>query len=175
MAELPPRPPDRAEAFAQYYAGAHPRVLRAIALVLGDPEHAARIAHESFVRTHAAWRRVGDHDPFLHTIRCAFRLAWRVRPGEPAGNVGDTRAAATPLTAVATAAGGEARDIDLGLALAALPRAARVVLVFSCYLGLDDTAIARVMGEREADVVAHREQAQASLRTLLGEERTGVA
>lgn len=175
MAEFPPRPRDRAEAFAQYYAGAHPRVLRAVALVLGDPEHAARIAHESFVRTHAAWRRVGDHDPFLHTLRCAFRLAWRVRAEDQVRPVTDTRSATTALTAVATGAGAEARDIDLGLALAALPRAARVVLVFSSYLGLDDAAISRVIGEREADVVAHREQAQASLRTLLGEERTGVA
>lgn len=170
MADPSVRTLDRAAAFAEYYQGAQPRLLRAIALVLGDPEHAARITHESFVRTHAAWRRVGDHDPFLHTLRCAFRLAWRVRAADAAPD-GVVEAVLPGRTGAAL----DPRDVDLGLALAALPRAPRVVLVFSAYLGLDDAAIAHVMGEREHTVAAHREQAHAALRSLLGQEHSGVA
>lgn len=148
--------------FATYYETAHPRVLRAVALVLGDREHAARIAHESFVRTHAAWRRVGSADPLTHTLRCAFRLAWRVRT-EPADAVVPAPVALDP------------RDVDLALALASLPRSPRVVLVFSSYLGLDDPTIGEVMGIRPHEVTAQLAQARASLRELLGEERSGVA
>ncbi len=164
------RPPD----FASYYEAVHPRVLRAVALVLGDPEHAARIAHESFVRTHAAWSRVGAQEPLTHTLRCAFRLAWRVRT-EPTDAGAEASVAAVLPGGPGRGAPADPRDVDLALALASLPRSPRVVLVFSSYLGLDDPTIGEVMGMRAHEVAAHRAQAHASLRALLGEERSGVA
>lgn len=72
------------DAFSAFYEADYPRVLRSVTLILGDPTRSARIAQEAFVRTHSAWRRVHGERAFHYAMRCAFRLAWRVRSTDDA-------------------------------------------------------------------------------------------
>jgi RNA polymerase sigma factor (sigma-70 family) len=189
------------DAFTSFYESDYPRVLRAVSLILGDSTRSARISQEAFVRTHAAWRRVQGDRAFHYALRCAFRLAWRVRSHDEADLVlEDDPIAPTPsapAALVAPAAPAQAahearpepagvtidlrddddgaRDVDLELALSSLPRAQRSVIVFWYYLGLDERSIAEVMSIRESQVAVHLERARTRLMALLGEDRTGVA
>lgn len=152
-------------AFSAFYDIEQPRVHRAVTLILGDPERAARITHESFVRTHAMWPRVGV-DALRSTLRCAFRLAWRARPDAPgAGGAITIDLRDTPVD----------RDVDLELALASLPRAQRSAIVLAYYLGLDVADIAEVMSISPTEADAHLDRARAQLVALLGEEYHSVS
>lgn len=160
--------------FSTFYDVEQPRVHKAVTLILGDPERAARITHEAFVRTHAGWpkagraaaRSAGGDDLLLSTVRCAFRLAWRARPSD---------AVAVESAAIDLRANPTARDVDLELALAALPRAQRSVVVLTYFLGLDEDDIASVMSVSDAEVHGHLERARLQLTALLGEEHTSVS
>jgi len=171
------------DAFATFYETEQPRVFRAVTLILGDAARAARITNESFVRTHAAWRRVEGENAFVHTMRCAFRLAWRTRATAVVGGaLEDDSADTTDVTvlpqvdtAIDLRDDPPVRDVDLALALASLPRAQRSVIVFWYYLGLDESTTADVMSIRESQVALHLERARSRLMALLGEDRSGVA
>jgi DNA-directed RNA polymerase specialized sigma24 family protein len=158
---MDPAPP----AFSAFYDIEQPRVHRAVTLILGDPERAARITHESFVRTHAMWPRAGA-DALLATLRCAFRLAWRARPDAPAaGGALTIDLRDTPVD----------RDVDLELALASLPRAQRSAVVLSYYLGLELRDIAEVMSISPTEAATHLDRARTQLVALLGEEHHRVS
>lgn len=176
---------DMSDAFVDFYNADHPRVLRSVTLILGDPTRSARITQEAFVRTHSAWRRVHGERAFHYAMRCAFRLVWRARSTDDADLVLEV----DPfdhlgLTPPRTDLSGMAidlrddpteRDGDLELALSSLPRAQRSVIVFWYYLGFDEQAIAEVMSIRESQVAVHLERARTRLMALLGEDRSGVA
>jgi RNA polymerase sigma factor (sigma-70 family) len=176
-----------ADTFATFYETEQPRVLRAVTLILGDATRASRITHESFVRTHSAWRRVDGDRAFVHTMRCAFRLAWRARANEEITVVLDDDlldATTRPQPVANTSTIDlrdelrdeiETRDLDLELALGSLPRAQRSVIVFWYYVGLEEPTIAEVMSIRETQVALHLERARTRLSALLGEDRSGVA
>jgi DNA-directed RNA polymerase specialized sigma24 family protein len=160
--------------FSTFYDIEQPRVHKAVTLILGDPERAARITHEAFVRTHAVWPKAGDDtarpkagdDPLLSTVRCAFRLAWRARPSD---------ADAVESVTIDLRDNPPARDVDLELALASLPRAQRSVVVLAYFLGLDEDDIATVMSVSDAEVHGHLERARLQLTSLLGEEHSSVS
>jgi RNA polymerase sigma-70 factor (ECF subfamily) len=151
--------------FATFYDVEQPRVHRAVALILGDAERAARITHEAFVRTHAVWPKAGD-EALLSTLRCAFRLAWRARPS--------TMAADDP-TVIDLRDRPADRDVDLELALASLPRAQRSAIVLAYYLGLDEVDIASVMSVAVEEIDDHLSRARQQLTSLLGEEHSSVS
>ena len=153
-------PPD----FSAFYDIEQPRVHRAITLILGDPERAARITHEAFVRTHAMWPRTGP-DALRSTLRCAFRLVWRARNDAPRPEPAVIDLRDAPVD----------RDVDLELALASLPRAQRSAIVLSYYLGLDVHDLADVMTISPTEADAHLTRARAQLGALLGEEHHSVS
>jgi DNA-directed RNA polymerase specialized sigma24 family protein len=156
---------DATPSFATFYDVEQPRVHKAVTLLLGDPERAARITHEAFVRTHAVWPRSGQ-EALLSTVRCAFRLAWRARPSD---------AIAVESVTIDLRDNPPARDVDLELALASLPRAQRSAIVLAYFLGLDEDDIASVMSVSDAEVHGHLERARLQLTSLLGEEHSSVS
>jgi RNA polymerase sigma factor (sigma-70 family) len=180
--------PATSDAFSTFYENDHPRVLRSVTLILGDPTRSARITQEAFVRTHSAWRRVHGDRAFHYAMRCAFRLAWRARstdeadlvleddPIEPIDHIVLSASRADHAdAAIDLRDDPSGRDTGLELALSSLPRAQRSVIVFWYYLGFDERAIAEVMSIRESQVMVHLERARTRLMALLGEDRSGVA
>jgi RNA polymerase sigma factor (sigma-70 family) len=156
--------------FSAWYAAAWPRVVRAVAVYLGDQADAADIAADASARTLARWD--GDDrpvDPTTWTIVVAINLAKRRGRREERGRA---------LTATVTAAKPApadlgATDLDVWAAVAKLPPREREAVALRYGSDLTEPAVAEAMGITPGAVAATLHRARTKLRTLLGETHHG--
>jgi RNA polymerase sigma-70 factor (sigma-E family) len=152
------------------FVGARADALMRYAYVLtGDPHDAADLLQESLVRVRAAWHGiVNKREPegYVRTTMARLHISvWRVRRRErlmpePPDQVYDDHA-------LARAEG----DDGLWLALGALPRRQRAVLVLRYNESLSDAEIAEVLGFSRGTV---RSQASRALDKLRATWRPSV-
>lgn len=156
--------------FSAWYAGAWPRVVRAVAVYLGDPTEAADIAADATARALARWDG-GDRpgDPTTWTIVVAINLAKRRGAREQRGR--DLILATGPDTPGSVDLG--TTDVDVWRAVAQLPPREREAVALRYGSDLTEPAVAEVMGITPGAVAATLHRARTKLRTLLGETHDG--
>jgi RNA polymerase sigma-70 factor (sigma-E family) len=152
--------------FDDYVVARGPGLLR-LAWLLGRDEHLAQdVVQEVLAKASTRWSRIeraGSPDAYVRKMVVNQLLSWRRRRHDvPTDRMTDRPAAGSYA---GDPAGAHAdRDQVLGL-LASLPRQQRAVLVLRYYEGLDDDAIAAVVGCAPVTVRAHASKALARLRT----------
>jgi RNA polymerase sigma-70 factor (sigma-E family) len=154
--------------FEQFAITRLPGLLRYAVVLTGDRDLAQDIVQEVLARAQVRWRRIGRSDsPDAYVRRMlvneylSWRRSWFSRNVHPAGE---------QLVDLDDARGGgrdHAQDVvdadDLWNRLGALGRKQRAVLVLRYYQGLDDMAIAALLGCTPATV---RSNASKALKTL---------
>lgn len=157
--ETPMRGPD----FASFFAEARPRLVRAMAVTLGDAGLAADSVDEAMARAWDRWEVVRGMDaPAGWVYRVALnhgRSRWRRRRRE------DLRP--TPESGAEPATDPTPLDDDLQQALLDLPHAHREVVVLRLLLDLDTGATAAVLEVAEGTVRSRLARAVAALRSAL--------
>ena len=145
-------------------------LLRYATVVTGDPALAEDVVQDVLVKACTRWRSVAATDhPEAYVRRMvvneyvSWRRRWHVRTTTPRDGatlaaLGDSRSAAAD-----TADQHALRD-DLQQRLRRLPPRQRAVLVLRYYEGLDDEAIAAVLGVRPVTVRSTASRALAALR-----------
>lgn len=151
---------DPALAFADFYRSERDRLVRAMALTLGDADLGAEAVDEAFVRAFQRWRRVGAFDdPAGWVYRVALNWATSVlrrRRRAPLPPVErDTTDVAAPGEPTVTAA------------LAQLPVDQRAVIVCRYYLHLSERETAAALGVRPGTVKSRSHRALQTLEARL--------
>jgi RNA polymerase sigma-70 factor (sigma-E family) len=148
------------------YVVARGQALLRLAWLLARDEHLAQdVVQEVLAKASTRWSRIeraGSPDAYVRKMVVNELLSWRRRRHDiPSDNLAERPAAGSYG---GDPAGDHAdRDEVLGL-LATLPRQQRAVLVLRYYEGLDDEAIAAVIGCAPVTVRAHASKALARLR-----------
>lgn len=152
--------------FEEFFA-AHARPLRRTAYgLVGDWDLAEELTQATFVRLYPHWARVRDGNPHGYARRVLVNLFVDSR----------RYAAEVPsdvLPEPAEVERDEAGRLDLGRALARLPKQMRAVVVLRY---LDDRPVAEVadaLGIAEGTVKSHTHRALAALHELLAAPTTG--
>ena len=156
------RAEDEAE-FREYVAGRWTWLVRAAALLTGDPWHAEDLAQTALVRVFASWPRVrAAEDMDAYTMRILinqnknrFR---RRRVVEDLTAVVPERAGGDPTSRVDQRAG-------LLAALASLPKRQREVVVLRYWEDYSEAQTARLLGCSVGTVKSQSSKALAKLRT----------
>ena len=152
--------------FSAWYAAAWPRVVRAVAVYLGDQHDAVDVAADACARTLARWDgadRPGD--PTTWTIVVAINLAKRRGAREQRGRE-LTLVRPDPADLGAT-------DVDVWAAVARLAPREREAVALRYGSDLTEPAVAEAMGITPGAVAATLHRARTKLRTLLGETNHG--
>jgi RNA polymerase sigma-70 factor (sigma-E family) len=148
------------------YVVARGQALLRLAWLLAHDEHLAQdVVQDVLAKASTRWSRIeqaGSPDAYVRKMVVNQLLSWRRRRRDvPTDRLFDRPAAGSYA---GDPAGDHAdRDEVLGL-LAALPRQQRAVLVLRYFEGLDDDAIAAVIGCAPVTVRAHASKALARLR-----------
>ena len=154
---------DSDAAFARWYEGAYPGLVRSLVLIAGDADAAVEAADEAVARCWIRWRsRRAPQDPTAWTYTVAVNLLrrrWRrarwLREHPPEREA----TSETPVPAV-----------ELWAAVSALPLRMRTAVALR-YLGdLSEREVATVMGIKPGTVGATLHAARASLARQLGDE-----
>jgi RNA polymerase sigma-70 factor (sigma-E family) len=154
------------EGFGDFVAGALPALLRFGHVLTGSPQEAEDLVQEALARCLRRWRSVVADDPIAYVRRVmvnTYVSGWRrwgarVRLGEVPDAVAEDRALRR----------WEERDA-VRLALAALPKRQRAVLVLRYLDDLPDTSIAALLGCRPGTVRSQASRGLAALRPLMTE------
>jgi RNA polymerase sigma-70 factor (sigma-E family) len=148
------------------YVVARGQALLRLAWLMARDEHLAQdVVQEALAKASTRWARIertGFPDAYVRKMVVNELLSWRRRRRD----VPTDRIAERPVRGSygGDPAGDHAdRDEVLGL-LATLPRQQRAVLVLRYYEGLDDKAIAALIGCAPVTVRAHASKALARLR-----------
>ncbi|MDT7544815.1 MAG: hypothetical protein QOE99_925 [Actinomycetota bacterium] len=151
--------------FDTYVVARGPALMR-LAWLLARDEHLAQdVVQEVLARASTRWNRIermGSPDAYVRKMVVNELLSWRRRRHDvPTERLPERIAAGTYGGDPA----GHAADRDevIGL-LATLPRQQRAVLVLRYYEGLDDEAIAAIVGCAPVTVRAHASKGLARLR-----------
>jgi RNA polymerase sigma-70 factor (sigma-E family) len=136
-------------------------------LLLDDPGHAEEVVQEAFIRTYAAWRRVRDQDnPLPYVRRTVVNLArggLRRRLIEQRPRFERVvHAPSAELTAVQNA-----RDLEVAVAVQALPRRQRECVVLRFYADCTVADIAATLRISDGAVKQHLHRALATLSDTL--------
>lgn len=145
----------------------HPRLVRAVDLLLDDRAVAEEVAQETLLRVATRWEHVGDlasPGGWAHRVAMNLatsqlrrrRVAWRAR-----SRVASAEAQPEPDTATA---------LGVRAALARLPRSQRRLLVLRHVLGWNAEEIGRMDGTRAPTVRQQLHRAREVLRDELGPE-----
>ena len=156
--------------FPEWFAGRRLGLLRFAANLSGDRQTAQDLLQDVSIRAHGRWSELQamDHpDAYLRRMVVNEFLTWKRRWSRiiPIGHLTDFH--------VDPSADHAARIADqqqLRAELDRLPRRQRAVLVLRYYEGLDDAAIADVLGTRPGTVRAYASRALAQLRIKLADE-----
>jgi RNA polymerase sigma-70 factor (sigma-E family) len=160
----------RGEGFSEFVAGALPGLLRFGYMLTGSPEEAEDLTHEALARCLRRWRRASVDDPFAYVRRAMIntyltqqrRWGSRVRLGD------------VPEAAAEDAALMRHEDWDvLRVALSALPRGQRAVLVLRYLEDLSDSSIAALLGCQPATVRTRAARGLAALRPHITAQTPG--
>ncbi len=156
--------------FSAWYAAAWPRVVRAVAVYLGDQIEAADVAAEATARTLHRWSGPDrPTDPTTWTIVVAVNLAKRRGQREQRGRELTLASHAPGTHAVDLGA----TDVDVWRAVAQLPPREREAVALRYGSDLTEPAVAEAMGITPGAVAATLHRARTKLRTLLGETHDG--
>jgi RNA polymerase sigma-70 factor (sigma-E family) len=147
----------------------YPRMVRVAVVLVGDVASAEDVVQEAFLALHAAWGRVSDktnaagylHRSVVNGARSRLRrnaVAQRFRPTR----VPDVDSAED--SALSGLASG-----SLVVALRALPRREREVVLLRHYLDLSEKQTADALGLRRGSVKAYASRGLARLRSVLGD------
>jgi RNA polymerase sigma-70 factor (sigma-E family) len=158
-----------APTFEDFYRAAYPRVVRSLALAIGDVDAAADAAQEAFGRAYRRWfvvRRADRPEAWVYVVALRHhRRVWRRRRRD-----GDVEA--SPL-----AGGGSSarldnvdRTVDLERSLGQLTERQRAMVVLRFHADLPVRDVAEVMGCAEGTVKATLHQALKALRVEFSEE-----
>ncbi len=147
-----------AGSFEQYVAGRGQAHLRFAFVLTHDAHLAQDLVQDALVRTHARWSRVEQPDAYVRRAIVNDFLSWKRRRVSR-----DVVTDSLPERPAPAGHSLEDRTAMLAL-LAELPRQQRTVLVLRFYEGLDDLAIAEVVGCGTATVRSHASKALAALR-----------
>jgi RNA polymerase sigma-70 factor (sigma-E family) len=153
------------EAFDDYVVARGQALLR-LAWLLARDEHLAQdVVQEVLAKASTRWsriERVGSPDAYVRKMVVNELLSWRRRRHDiPSERIADRPAAGTHG---GDPAGAHADRDEVMRLLATLPRQQRAVLVLRHYEGLDDEAIAAVIGCAPVTVRAHASKGMARLR-----------
>lgn len=159
-----------------------PALLRYAVVLTGDTHLAQDVVQEVLARTQLRWERVeraGSVEAYVRRMivneYLSWRRSWAFRNVQAAGDrladlAGQAAGrgpsgASSPMTDDPALHAVRAEDADAVWALlATLPRRQRAVLVLRYYEGLDDRAIADVLGCTPVTVRAHASKALKALR-----------
>ena len=135
-------------------------LVRALAVVAGDPESAADAVQDAFVQAHKHWPRIRRYDqPALWVRRTAVN---RIMNQHRSRRRRD--AAVDRLQAPAE---GVARDLDVGPAVAALPKQQRMAVALHYLADLPVAEVAAAMKVAPGTVKAHLHAARQTLAPKL--------
>lgn len=154
----------RDEAFLKFYEAEAAAVGRFALLLSRNPEVAADLAQEAFIRTYGAWNRVSEPRAYvrqvvLNLVRKAHRRrAIAIRHPQPVAVEQPDRS-------------GEIDDaLRVAEALAVLPPVRRAAVVLRYYEDLPLRAVADVLGRPLGTVKSDLHRALAALRDVLVDE-----
>ena len=154
-----------ASTFDEYVLTRGPGLLR-LAWLLARDEHLAQdVVQEVLAKAAGRWSRIeraGSPDAYVRKMVVNQLLSWRRRRSEVLSERLPDRA--MPGTHAGDPAGPHADREQVLALLATLPRQQRAVLVLRYYEGLDDEAIAEIVGCAPVTVRAHASKAIARLR-----------
>lgn len=156
--------------FSEWFGGRRLHLVRFAANLCGDRQTAQDIVQDVSIRAHQRWAELEamDHpDAYLRRMVVNEFLSWRRKWSRiiPAGYLTDDH-----IDPAADHAGRIADQQQLRAELDRLPRRQRAVLVLRYYEGLDDAAIADLLGTRTVTVRAYASRALARLRIELADE-----
>lgn len=155
--------------FDALVAGHRARIVRAVALVVGDVGVAEELTQDAFAKAYASWGRVGGYDaPDAWVRRVAIRDAVRRggrdrRRPEREAMVGGDGLRRDPAAAT------DAR-LDVTSALRRLPAQQRAAVVLHYLDDLPVVDVADALGCSPSTARVHLHRARATLAGLLGEE-----
>lgn len=152
--------------FEQWYADAHPRIVRALAVTTGEPDVAADATAEAFSRAFERWDRVSamsNRDGWVYRVAvndAKRRLSrWRrVLPSRDRARVASDPADLIP-------------DRELWDAVRSLHDRQREAIALRYLAGLDERGVAAAMGTTEGAASSTLSTARARLREILEEGR----
>jgi RNA polymerase sigma factor (sigma-70 family) len=147
--------------FAGWYERTYPRLLAAVAAVVGDVGLAEDVVAEAFARALERWERVGAMEsPAGWTFRVALNGARRARRREFV----ERRVLARERSGAVAAPEG---DPEIWMAVWALPSRQRQAVALRYVADLPEAEVARVMGVRPGTVAAALHQARQRLARQL--------
>lgn len=161
---------DAPEGFAEFVAGASPRLLRTAYLLTQDWGAAEDLLQTALARAWRAWGRIdGDPEPYVRRILFNTHASWwrrRWRAEAPSVAVPDIVAPGDPHVAI------DDRE-RLWRAMRMLPPGQRIVLVLRYFEDLTEAQVAQALGCSVGTVKSQTHRAIARLRldpTLTVEE-----
>lgn len=157
--------------FAEWFGGHRLRLLRLATVLADDRQTAQDVVQEVAVRAHGRWDQLQAMDQpeaYLRRMVVNEHLSWRRKWARvvPVGSLTDLQLAPSRDHSDQVADRHQLRQ-----ELAGLPLRQRTVLVLRYYEGLDDRAIADLLGTRPVTVRAYASRALARLRVEMADER----
>lgn len=153
------RASDTDAAFSETYAREHDRLVRALAVTLGDADLAAEAIDEAFARAYARWRTVGAYaEPSAWLYRVA--LNWAI------SRLRRRRFRADASVPEGVAADPEPTDPALWAAVGALPVEQRAVIALRFGLDWPLERIADAVGAPVGTIKSRLSRGVAALRRL---------
>jgi len=153
------------EEFAEFVAGALPRLLRFACVLTGNPASAEDLVQTALGRSWRAWRlrRIDDPHAFVRKVMVNSYASWYRRHG--------SRETVTANPAENVITEDEARRVDdrdaVWRALLTLPPRQRAVIVLRYYEDLSEAEISAVMGTAPGTVKSQSARAIRRLAAVL--------
>lgn len=156
---------DRDAEFKAFYDREGPRVRELALFMVGDPELAADLAQEAFLRTYGRWNRIRNHDPGPYVRRALVNLcknAYRRRSVE-------RRQWARPRSTAVVAAPDLGDALRVAEALKTLSPMRRAAVVLRYYEDMTDAQIAAALDRPLGTVKSDIRRSLKSLASVLGD------
>jgi len=165
----------RVSTFPEWFSGRRLWLLRFASTLCHDEQTAQDLVQDVTIRAYSRWDQLQamDHpDAYLRRMVINEFLSWKRKWGRisPVGILTDRHVNPSGDHAVLVA-----DQQQLRAELARLPPRQRAVLVLRYYEGLDDAAIADLLGTRPVTIRAYASRALARLRIELADESPPVA
>lgn len=150
--------------FGEVYYASYRSVLRAVILLVATPEDAHDVVQDAYARAYARWDDVRHLDsPVAWVRKVAVNAAVDVRRREQRGRRAYLRWLGRPVPAPSA----DGDRVDIGRALAALPRAQQQVIVLHYLADLSVAQIAAETGRPVGTVKTNLARGRSALAALL--------
>lgn len=156
------------DGFADFFQREFAPSVRAAYVVLHDQQAAEDVAQEAFGQLYLNWSAVSGYDaPQAWVRRVTIRMAVRTARRDAARSALSRHVAAHPPQ--------EARDLDLGAALLALPPQQRAVIALHYYQDLSAEDVGAALGCSASTVRTHLSRARTRLAQLMTDDEVDHA